>query len=130
MQLPEYSGRDPWSSPRPPAASPATKRPLAPTAAPARAAAPAARPQPPQHQLNGTSGNNNIENQVPVDFWIGPIYVWSVNRIVKINIFQAPHEEMTNGNTAEEEKRNKKNKTNKKRNPDEKLEEISEDNSY
>ena len=33
---------------------------------------------------------------------------------------------MVNGNHAEEEKRNKKNKT-KKRNPDEKLEEISKE---
>ena len=39
---------------------------------------------------------------------------------------QAPNEEMMNGNHAEDEKKNKKNKTKTKRNPDEKLEEISE----
>ena len=40
-------------------------------------------------------------------------------------IFQAPNEEMMNGNHTEEEKRNKKNKTKTKRNENEKLEEIS-----
>lgn len=81
------------------APSPATiKRPLAPTTT---SKVPTKVIPASQHNgaINGVNGNNNIENQ-------------------------APTEEMTNGNHAEEEKKNKKNKT-KKRNPDEKLEEIN-----
>ena len=65
---------------------------------------------------NNLNGNNNIENQVLIQF----TQDWSVYLAP-----QAPNEEMMNGNHTEEEKRNKKNKTKTKRNENEKLEEIS-----